>query len=380
MARFLELHALQSIPVANLNRDDLGSPKMVTYGGADRIRVSSQALKRPIRHGVEADLGEYSFRTRQLPNRHQAILTDAGWTPEAAAFAWKQITATVGKGEKNLKFEISKQTGLPITLVLLLLPDTALRELADLCDAHRLALESEQAKKKPAQILPAGDVHAILKSRNISISMFGRMLAELPGANVDGAVQIAHAFTTHAAEPQRDYFTAVDDWLSDNEDVAGTGHLDTAEFSAGVFYRYGCLNLDDFLKNLGGDRETAARAAASFADHFLMSLPQAKKNSTAPHTLPDLAYLTVRDRRPISFAAAFETPARPMRGGGIAEPSRDAFNAYAADVARLTAGRGLLFGGHASVGDRTFEHLNERFDSYEALIDAAVLALVAQQP
>ncbi|MCD0447510.1 type I-E CRISPR-associated protein Cas7/Cse4/CasC [Glycomyces sp. A-F 0318] len=378
MARFLELHALQSIPVANLNRDDLGSPKMVTYGGVDRIRISSQAQKRPIRHGVESDLGQFAFRTRQLPNRLQSMLTGTGWTPEAAAFAWQQIADTVGKEGKQLKFEISKQTGLPITAVLLLLPDTALGELADLCQTHQSDLEREQATKKPAQVLPKTGVLDILKSRNVSISMFGRMLAEVPGANVDGAVQIAHAFTTHAAEPQRDYFTAVDDWLSGDEDAAGTGHLDTAEFSAGVFYRYGCLNLDDFLKYLGDDHEMAARAVASFADHFLMTLPQAKKNSTAPHTVPDLAYLTVRDRRPVSFAAAFETPARPARGGGIAGPSRDAFNAYAADVHRLTAGRGLCFGGHVTVGTDTYAHLNERFDSYAGLIDAAVHALMPQ--
>ncbi|SDK52683.1 CRISPR-associated protein, Cse4 family [Glycomyces sambucus] len=374
MSRFLEIHALQSIPVANLNRDDLGSPKMVTYGGADRIRISSQALKRPIRHGVEADLGEFTFRTRQLPNRLQSKLTGNGWSVEAAAFAWQQIATAVSK--KPLKFEISQQTGLPITAVLLLLPDTALDELVKVCDTHRDALTGEQAKKKPVQVLPASEVRRVIESRNVSIGMFGRMLAEVPGANVDGAAQIAHAFTTHAAEPQRDYFTAVDDWFSQDTDATGSGHLDTAEFSAGVFYRYGCLNLEDFRKNLAGDEEMAARATAAFADHFLMTLPQAKKNSTAPHTIPDLAYLTVRDRRPVSFAAAFERPVRPEHGGGIAAPSRAAFNDYASDVRRLTGGRGLVFAGHAAAGTEGYEHLSDRFDSFADLIDAAVTALV----
>ncbi|MGW2460545.1 type I-E CRISPR-associated protein Cas7/Cse4/CasC, partial [Streptomyces sp. NPDC001761] len=32
---------------------------------------------------------------------------------------------------------------------------------------------------------------------------------------------VAHAFTTHTAEPQRDYFTAVDDWLDEAETGSG---------------------------------------------------------------------------------------------------------------------------------------------------------------
>ncbi len=44
--RFLDIHLLQTIPFANLNRDDLGAPKTVVYGGATRTRVSSQCWKR----------------------------------------------------------------------------------------------------------------------------------------------------------------------------------------------------------------------------------------------------------------------------------------------------------------------------------------------
>ncbi|WP_406349231.1 type I-E CRISPR-associated protein Cas7/Cse4/CasC [Streptomyces sp. NBC_00144] len=62
MTLYLDLNALQSVPAANLNRDDLGSPKQVRYGDALRIRVSSQSWKRPIRIGVEKDLGEKAAR------------------------------------------------------------------------------------------------------------------------------------------------------------------------------------------------------------------------------------------------------------------------------------------------------------------------------
>jgi len=46
MNRFIQLHLLTSYPPANLNRDDQGSPKTAKMGGFDRLRVSSQCLKR----------------------------------------------------------------------------------------------------------------------------------------------------------------------------------------------------------------------------------------------------------------------------------------------------------------------------------------------
>lgn len=46
MRRFIQLHLLTAYPPANLNRDDLGSPKTAKMGGYDRLRVSSQCLKR----------------------------------------------------------------------------------------------------------------------------------------------------------------------------------------------------------------------------------------------------------------------------------------------------------------------------------------------
>ena len=43
MNRFLQLHLLTVYPPANLNRDDTGRPKTALFGGAPRLRVSSQS-------------------------------------------------------------------------------------------------------------------------------------------------------------------------------------------------------------------------------------------------------------------------------------------------------------------------------------------------
>ncbi|NED81539.1 type I-E CRISPR-associated protein Cas7/Cse4/CasC [Streptomyces sp. SID11233] len=376
MTLYLDLSALQSVPAANLNRDDLGSPKQVRYGDALRIRVSSQSWKRPIRLGVETDLGEKAARTRLVPVKVQQALERAGWPTELAAFAGSQVAVSAGK--KGIGLEAAGHTS-----VLLFLPEAAIEELATVCAEHREGLETAMnkaasAKKgtKAPQTLPPNTIEEILKRRTASISLLGRMLAELPDANVDGAAQVAHAFTTHAAEPQRDYFTAVDDWLGESE--TGSGHLDTAEFAAGVFYRYGTVNVTDLLKNLEGDVKAARTVLASFAEHFLMSLPQAKKNSTAPHTLPDLAYLAVREHRPLSLAAAFETPVTADRKGGFSKPSRQTLDTYTVNINRLTGDRNRPFHGHTVI-DPEEKHLGlgPAHESYHELVEAAVEAAIS---
>ncbi|MFI6056283.1 type I-E CRISPR-associated protein Cas7/Cse4/CasC [Streptomyces violascens] len=369
MSLFLDLSAIQSVPAANLNRDDLGSPKTVRYGNAPRIRVSSQSWKRVIRHGVEQDLGETAARTRRVPIKVKEALEQAGWSTDLATFAGAQVAASAGK--KGLGTEAAGHTS-----VLLFLPECGIAELTALCAEHREALEKGLGKAKPGQLLPTARVEEILKRRTASISLLGRMLAELPGANVDGAAQVAHAFTTHASEPQRDYFTAVDDWLDEAD--TGSGHLDTAEFSAGVFYRFASVNVNDLLANLEGDTKAARTLLASFADQFLMSLPQAKKNSTAPHTIPDLAYLAVRTQRPISMAAAFETPVTADAAGGYSTPSRTALATYASNINRLTGNRHRPFHGHASITNEALDGIGTAHDSFPELIDAALEAALPE--
>src|SRR5690625_4441135 len=69
MKHFLQLHMLTSYPPSNLNRDDLGRPKTAVMGGANRLRVSSQSLKRAWRQSdlfkQELGGGHIGTRTKQ---------------------------------------------------------------------------------------------------------------------------------------------------------------------------------------------------------------------------------------------------------------------------------------------------------------------------
>ena len=67
---FVQIHMLQSMPPGNLNRDDTGQPKKCVFGGVTRGRISSQCLKRNIRHSAQfrdAFGDALASRTKDLP-------------------------------------------------------------------------------------------------------------------------------------------------------------------------------------------------------------------------------------------------------------------------------------------------------------------------
>jgi CRISPR system Cascade subunit CasC len=167
----------------------------------------------------------------------------------------------------------------------------------DLCTEHRPQLEEALAKEIAAQIaqargtrkkakaeavLPTPRVASVIRRRTATINLFGRMLAEVPDAHVDGAVQMAPAFTVHPSSPQPDYFTAVEDWAAPNE--AGSAHLQTAFFTTGLLYRYATVNLTELTRNLSGDHEQALYLLGLFADS---SRRQARSTASPSWSMSD---------------------------------------------------------------------------------------------
>ena len=79
MRKFVQIHTLVSYPPSNLNRDDLGRPKTAVMGGTQRLRVSSQSLKRAWRTSdifKESLSGHIGIRTKGMgPSVYKALTT-----------------------------------------------------------------------------------------------------------------------------------------------------------------------------------------------------------------------------------------------------------------------------------------------------------------
>jgi CRISPR system Cascade subunit CasC len=303
---YVDIHILQTVPPANLNRDDAGSPKQAIYGGVRRARVSSQAWKRAARVAF-ADLvpaESLATRTKKIAKLvSDRLAARTGLAPDAAA----RIATTL---LKSLDIKPGKKAEETAYLLFFGRPqiEELISQVADRAD--ELATLDDEAL---ADAVSGVSAKAILGSGHpIDVALFGRMVAELPELNVDAATQVAHALSTHQAELQFDYYTAVDDENLKGE--TGAGMIGTIEFNSATLYRFATVELSQLLRNLGGDIEAATTALEVFLNAFTKSMPSGHTNSFAHRTLPGLVSVAVRDDQPINLVSAFESPVRSASG------------------------------------------------------------------
>jgi CRISPR system Cascade subunit CasC len=167
------------------------------------------------------------------------------------------------------------------------------------------------------------------------IALFGRMVATDHSLTVEGAAMFSHALSTHRADNDIDFYTAVDDLQSENptveeEDRAGSGMMGTLEFTSAVYYRYVGLNLGLLLddSHLGAlSAEDRQRVVGAFFRASIIAVPGARKNSMNAHTLPGYVLGLVKDKgQPLQLINAFENPVRPKNG--LMEASIAALNTH----------------------------------------------------
>jgi CRISPR system Cascade subunit CasC len=205
-------------------------------------------------------------------------------------------------------------------------------EVSKYCQAYEelkgRVTEEKEFQKEWKKILKSGSsqfMAALKDSADIALS--GRMATSGIMTSVDASFALAHAITTHTVSGDIDWFTAVDDLIVDSGET-GSGHLDTQEFSAGVFYRYGSLNIQQLQDNLGGvDRPEALKLARHLLHMLCTEVPSAKQNSFAAFNHADFALVSFGDM-PVSLANAFEKPVQQDREGGFLAPSVRAFCTY----------------------------------------------------
>ncbi|HHY09202.1 MAG TPA: type I-E CRISPR-associated protein Cas7/Cse4/CasC [Firmicutes bacterium] len=287
---FLDVHAIQTVPPSNINRDDTGSPKTAQYGGVTRARVSSQSWKKAIRqyfleYGGLKNVGIRSLEIVRYIAEKIIHIDDSLDQEEAMELAEKVINKA-GVSTKDQK-----------TRALFFISSKQAEKLA------QAAIEGNAAK---------GELRELLKSDPaIDIALFGRMVADDSKLNEDASSQFAHGISTHEVQTEFDFFTATDDFSS--TDDAGAGMLGTIEYNSATLYRYANVAVHEFARQIG-DKTSVVNALKLFIEAFVKSMPTGKINTFANQTLPQALLICGRNDRPVSLVSAFERPIRSSEG------------------------------------------------------------------
>ena len=298
MSTFVQLHLLVSYPPANLNRDDLGRPKTAVMGGVQRLRISSQSLKRAWRTSAlfqDALATHIGTRTKEEGVRVYHRLIEAG-IKENEAREWAKMIAE-RFGQLKTTNDKNPEQDLEIEQIIHLSPDE--KDAVEVL-TQNLIKEKRKPKEEELKLLRK-------KHHAVDIALFGRMLASNPEFNTEAAVQVAHAITVHKVAVEDDYFTAVDDLNMGKEDM-GAAHIGETEFAAGLFYLYLCINRDLLVKNIQDDEKLAARTLRALTETAATIAPTGKQNSFASRAYASYILAEKGRRQPRTLSVAFLKP------------------------------------------------------------------------
>lgn len=318
---YLDVHILQTVPPANLNRDDQGNPKEAYFGGVRRARVSSQAWKRATRMELASRLPELEQGTRtkrivaELAGRLRRTGVDDEQAQRLASFLLMPLGIKAGKKAGE-------------TAYLLFYGHRQLEDIVDLVagDAVELAGLDDEALTAHVKELPVVDKLGV--GHPVEVALFGRMVAAIASLHVDASVQVAHALSTHPVDLEFDYYTAVDDQNPVGE--TGAAMIGDVGFNSATLYRYATVGLHQLHRNLA-DPGAALTAAIAFVEGFARTVPGGYQNAFAHRTLPSTVVVMVRTDQPVNLVSAFEEPVTATDGIAAASAVR-----LAEEYARVT--------------------------------------------
>lgn len=331
--RFLQIHTLTSYPASLLNRDDVGFAKRITFGGAERTRISSQCLKRHWRTADDENALDHirsggadvpmAIRSRRTFEKYlYEPLVAGGVGQEIAAALSRKVLETLlpeGKRRRAARDEAkegeSEDSGLHTDQVTVL-GRPEMTYLLSLAREAATGAADAKAAVKAFEAIDKGDLkrnlQALARGAGLDAALFGRMTTGDILSRCDAAVHVAHAFTVHEGQPETDYFSAIDD-LQDKEET-GSGHINTAELTSGLFYGYVVVDLPLLVSNLEGcdrrewiaaDRTLAAEVVRRLIHLIATVSPGAKLGATAPYAYASLLLAEAGSRQPRTLANAF---------------------------------------------------------------------------
>ncbi|MEM9292739.1 MAG: type I-E CRISPR-associated protein Cas7/Cse4/CasC [Acidobacteriota bacterium] len=359
-SRFLQFHTLVNYPAALLNRDDAGFAKRLPLGGAIRTRISSQCLKRHWRtddgpHSLAtvpgAEGGHLEMTVRSRRTFEQEIykpLVDEGVDDDLAHAAVEGLLSAVlqqskaskkkaGEDKANDAAAKGESPALRTGQVLVLgRPEVdyflsiAREVVAEENDPKAAKKSVEQHFKKEGK----KNLGAICDGAGLDAALFGRMITSDILARCDAAIHVAHAFTVHREDSESDYFSAVDD-LAQEGGETGSGHINSAELTSGLYYSYVVVDVPLLVSNLTScrqdqwteaDRDLAAEVVSRLVQLVSTVSPGAKLGSTAPYARPHLVLVEAGDEAPRSLANAFLRPVSP--GDDVVHATYEALHSH----------------------------------------------------
>ena len=380
----IEVHALQNFAPSNLNRDDTGSPKDAIFGGTRRARISSQCIKRAIRqhfvtlvNGSGLDHSDLASRTKRVLETLTRLLEKKGRAVEEAAAKARLALAAV---ELSVKEDGKSE-------YLLFLGQREIASVAEIIhqkwdtitapgpvstgDTKAGKAKKEAAQSADPELRKALDA-VFNGGKALDVALFGRMLADMPQKNQNAACQVAHALSTHAAEREFDFYTAVDDLKP--EDTAGADMMGTVEFNSACFYRYAVVDWSKLIENLQGDAGLAAKGLHAFLEGFVVAEPTGKQNTFAAHNPPEFVAVSVRrNTAPRSLANAFETAVRTKKDESLTRVSANKLVEKAKILQAAFGGDTKTF--VLDILDAGVEGFGQKIDSLEGLLQATLAAV-----
>lgn len=362
---FIELHIIQNFAPSNLNRDDTNNPKDCEFGGVRRARISSQCIKRSIRlepifsKTTRVPTGE---RTRWLASEIKKKLIEKGKLDvDAQEKAVSFVNALLG-GMDGDKSERSK--------VLFYISSEEKDQIAESLLANWDSLNEDIYQNLVKEYKKS------FENRNSApdIALFGRMLADDPKLSLDAACQVAHAISTHRVNMDVDFFTAVDDLLTEEE--SGAGMMGVTGFNSACFYRYACLDWEQLLSNLNNDLALTIKTIQGFLLAAVNAVPTGKQTSFAAQNPPSFIMAVVRDDGMCwSLSNAFEKPVSADHSHGLVENSVIALDRYWENLERVYGGKNTVAVLNLE-GDNLLESLNKNVkENLDKWIDAVISAL-----
>lgn len=308
MARFIDIHVLQYLPISCVNRDDAGMPKTISISGVRRARWSSQSQKRLVRNRMRELLpaDDLSVRTRLLPQMVLEALIEKGMDPAEARKAAAEkvqfplLKKTKGEGAEAVGEDDTSDLA---TKVLLSVPGGAADRIAEGILSGEKGFDDEAGDKDKTKAISEK-----LRQVSLDAALFGRFIASLE-LRTDGAVSVAHAVGTTPDGFTSEWWTAIDDEkvVRGGDRVGGMG---SQGLTSGVLYRYATIDLGELERNAeeaGIDADLRENLVRIFLEEFSLLRPEAMKRSTAPMTDPALVRLDVTER-PRSLVTAFTEP------------------------------------------------------------------------